>query len=193
MALLNATKKQWSGTLSASYQYVRVEGFTVVHDWWNYALLKRGYTKRLHPVGMLYYGAAKSFGMERALVGGVGVGLNVVRKSPVKFVRINTIVGYLNFNYSINSSVEGAVLNSFLNASWPLGKQAQLNLQTHGYLAPNESDVYGFQNTVQLAFPITRQVSATLSHMLVYSERVDEGKEQLNTTLLAGILLRPAL
>ena len=191
MALLNATRKQWSGTLSTAYQYVRVEGFTVVNDWWSYALAKRSYTRRVHPIGMAYYGFANSFGINSATVGGAGVGLQLLAASPTKFVRLNTIGGYMHFDYSTAEDATGAVANTFLNASWPVGKHTILGWQTHAYWVPAFEDVYGFQNSVQLALPLTKRLNFTVSHLLVYSQRVDAGKEQLNTTLLAGLMLRP--
>ena len=93
------SNSNFESNINASFQYVKVNDFNVINDFWSYGYFKYHQTKRLYPIGMVYGGFAKSFGINSSFLGGAGLGLNIIQKSPQKFLHLNVIAGYMNFDY----------------------------------------------------------------------------------------------
>lgn len=188
IAKLSLENSKWYGGVSMSYNHVTVHRNNIINDAWSYLVLKRSPLKSFYPLTMVYSGFAKSFGIKRAIVTGIGGGWNIIRKAPKKFLELNIIGGYGDFNYRQTTAVKEALINVFVLGNTTLIKD-KINgrLEFHGYYAPWNNTFFGFQQEVVLAFPIYKSWSITASHLMIYSQTVDVGKMQMNTMSLLGI------
>jgi hypothetical protein len=190
-ASLHLDHRVWFGGLNIRYAYNNVDGFEVLNDSWNFAVIKKNHSNQFYPIGMFYQGFAKSFGVDYAAVSAVGVGWNINRSAEDDYLHMNILGGYMDFDYHEQSGVHGYVLNFYGKGQTALVKE-KLNLlwEMHAYHAMDDSDVYGLQNSLQLAWPLSSAFSLTLSREMVYSEKVDFGKKQLNTISMFGVFYK---
>ncbi|MFT5819582.1 MAG: hypothetical protein ACI8ZM_000807 [Crocinitomix sp.] len=190
--ILNAriSNSKFEFSTNASYQYVKVNDFNVINDFWSYGIFKYHHRKRVYPLIMTYYGFAKSFGIKYSFLSGLGGGINIVQKSPKNFLHANIIVGYMNFDYSLSQRQSGLVLNTFIQANATMFKE-YLNIywEAHAFRALNDSQSYGIQNQIRLGVPITKWLEIGISNTVNYNQTVDLGKQKLNSMTLAGIKL----
>lgn len=173
---------------SLNYNHVTVEEHNIIDDSWNYGLFRYHHKKTLYPLVMGYHGFAKSFGIDRATVLGLGGGLNIFQRSPIKYLRINLIGAHMLFDYQINPTLEGIGVNVFIEGNTTLFKSdLNLNWEFHAYENFELTDFYGLQNSLRLSAPISNGLSVTIGHLAVYSEQVDFERKRFNTTGLVGI------
>ncbi len=190
-AQLALSNKRIKMQYALSYNYVTVEEFNIIDDSWNYALFKYDHNKLLYPLVMGYHGFAKSFGIDRASVVGAGAGLNIFNRSQFTYLRVNAMLAHLWFDYDINPTIRGTGVNVFVEGNTSISKlPIHLNWEFHAYQHIEQSNVYGFQNTIRLSIPVSKKLSITISQMLVYSEQVDVDRKRFNTTSLMGLALK---
>lgn len=138
---------------------------------------------------MVYFGFAKSFGIDDSNLGGLGVGINIFKGFPKKYLNINTMLGYSKFNYVNVTDVEGMATTVFIAANTTVFKtNMELNWELHAFYLPDENiPTRGGKNTIRLSVPIHKGISFTTSHNYVYNSHVDTGISKVNTFLLFGL------
>ena len=85
--------------VNGTYQFLRVEGFTAISDFWTRALYRFKTGRCLDPIGVLNYGFAKSYRIDHSLVVGAGAGWRIRQKSRRDFIEIQAFGGYLNLEF----------------------------------------------------------------------------------------------
>ena len=182
------SNSNFESNINASFQYVKVNDFNVINDFWSYGYFKYHQTKRLYPIGMVYGGFAKSFGINSSFLGGAGLGLNIIQKSPQKFLHLNVIAGYMNFDYFTNVRQEGGVMNAFIQGNTRIiNERLNLSWEVHLYKAFNNNLAYGIQNQIRIGIPITKWLEIGISNTVNFNETVDLGKQKLNSMTLVGL------
>ncbi len=182
--------KRFDLGLSGNYNHVTVNGFNIINDSWNYSTLKFLQQRRLYPMTMVYYGFGKSFGIRSASVAGVGGGLNISRASPQKYLSLNLVAGYMAFRFEQQMPQEGFVGNLYATGNTIFKDKLEVNWELHGYYAPIEADAYGISNFLRLMVPLSKELSLTISNQLIYNQRVELGREQLNSITMLGLGLK---
>lgn len=181
---------RFSAELSSLYNYAKIEDFVPVNDLWTYAMFKLNPNKRLYPFAIGLYGFSESFAITQSLVGGAGVGLNVIKASKSsqgKHFQINLYGSYLDFNYQDLEAQRSPAGGLLTRLALPLlHNRLNISWEFHGYLAIQDTDLHGFQNQVMLQIPLTRQLSFTINHTVFYGGIVNPGKEQTNQFTLFG-------
>lgn len=192
VARVSLMNSKWYTRVSGSYNYVEIEKYTVMNDFWSSGLLKYQHTKRIYPITMVYAGFAKSFGIDEAYVAGVGAGVNIVQKSASQYLNINLIGGYSTFNYVNVTDVNDLVTNIFISSNTTLFKsKAEINWEFHGFYHPTSTiDITGIQNNIRLALPLSKAIKFTLTHQYLYNSYVDVGISKSNSLLLFGLMIK---
>ena len=194
MALVKGSlmNSKWYTGVSGSYNYVEVEEFNAVNDFWSSGLVKYKHLKTVYPLAMVYVGFAKSFGIDEAYVGGIGGGVNIIQKSPNQYFNINVIGGYSTFNYAQVSDVNDLVTNVFIASNTNLFKnKAEINWELHAFYFPKSKiDILGIQNNIRLSLPLTRTIRFTLTHQYLFNSYVDSEISKENSMLLFGVSIK---
>ncbi len=183
---------KWYVGVSVNYTYAKIEGYNAVNDFWSSGVIKRNHSKNIYPVGIVYSGFAKSFGIVGAYIGGLGVGGNIIKASTKKLLNINLIGGYSRFNYAQVKNVEGIVANIFISSRTKLFKnKIELNWEFHGYYLPNSNlNISGTQNSIRISVPIKKTIKLTAMHQHIYNSYVDTEISKINSMLLFGISIQ---
>lgn len=192
LVLLNLTlaDSTWYGRLAGNYTFAKIEGFTVLNDFWVFTHLKYQHSKRFYPTAMVYSGFAKSFGIESAQLMGVGGGLNIWQKSQSQFLNLNVISGYATFDYRTNATINGWVTNAFISGNTSLfKKKLDLNWELHTYFLPKD-EVHGVQNNLRIGVPITKQLMVSATQQIIYNNHVEPEIERVNTLLFLGLSVK---
>lgn len=187
---LSVENEQLSNELSLNYAYNSVREINIINDSWNHNTFRLFHHKRIYAVANLYYGFAKSAGINSAWVGGAGLGMHIWKKSQKQFLHLNVTGNYLLFDYTLGEKADGFAYNVMLKGMSPLIKKKLIAFwEFHGFYAPGYKDIYGWQNNLRLAIPISKKIDISITHQLVYNERVNIGKKRLNTMTLLGVSL----
>ncbi|BDD04769.1 DUF481 domain-containing protein [Aureibacter tunicatorum] len=183
----NISNDIFSYSLSADYHYQHVEGHTVLNDLWVNNLLKINPNADIFPVAVINYGFAFSYQINHALISGVGLGGNILKKSKNKYIEISAHAGYMDFEFKNESSHQALALGSLINSSYPISKLLNLVWQFKTYHSLKEQAYWGTNNTITISTKLSSKVRINISHNLLYNAKTVEGIEKHNTQTLLGI------
>lgn len=184
-------KEAFNIEISGVYEYVKVNGFNGVNDLWTYMISRYGPRKKIYPMMILYYGFAKSFRIDRSFVGGAGIGINIVHKSPQQFLQVNAFAGYMDFVYQEIPAISTAFTGILAKGRSPIiPKRAFINWELNSYFSPDETKMYGFQNIIRLDIPLVDWFSFSVSHSMIFNNIVSGDSKRLNTLMLFGVLFK---
>lgn len=176
----------FSVSLSAGYSFGSQSHVTTTNDLWSYFGLEFRQFKRIYPLALNYAGFAKSYGVDAAIVGGIGGGWNVIPYTENKLFRTKIIGGYAYFRQP-DTILQGYAFNLFLHAKTPLFKTMAFEWLFHTYTAPAVDDMYGARNQIQLQIPIHRAINFSTTHQLIYIKHETAGYREINSYLLLGL------
>ena len=96
-AHINLENSKFNAVLNANYQYLNINGFNVVNDLWVNALYQHKPKNRVFFAIHSNNGFATSYKIDFSSLSGVGMGINLLKKTPSKYFQAHLISGYLNF------------------------------------------------------------------------------------------------
>lgn len=187
---LKLASSHWQFSSQASYQYLQVEGFAILNDFWTYSEIAYQPQKRIFPIGSFRYGFARSYQIEQSLHTGLGLAWNIVQKSPKKFVRFSLIGGYLHFAYIGEPSHRSFALGSVIAASFPLGERLQLRLEGSSYHSLMALNYWGLSQSLGLLADLGKGFSLSINQNLIYNHQVVESIQNTNSLLMLGFQYR---
>lgn len=187
---LTLASPQWQLSSQASYQYLQVEGFAILNDFWTYSELAYQPEKRIFPIGSVRYGFARSYQIENSLHTGPGLAWNLIQQSPQKFVRLSLIGGYLHFAYIGEPSHQSFALGSVLAASFPLGERLQIRLEGSSYHSLMALNYWGLSQSLGLIADLGKGFSLSINQNLIYNHQVVESIQNTNSLLMLGFQYR---
>jgi len=171
---------------SIEYQFLKVNNFAVVNDFWSSSLFQFKQNKKFYPFATLAGGTAKSFLLNHFIFTGAGIGSNIYRKSISEYLQIHAFIGYLD--YSIDDFLHQALsVGSIIRANVGLSKNIQLNWSFTSYHSTNLISSWGLQNNAKLNFLVSENLRINLNHRLFYNNQTVNQLEKLNTILLFGV------
>jgi len=168
------------------YQYLTVNKFTIIHDFWSNSLFQLKQDKRFFPFITAAGGTARSFLLNRFILTGSGIGSNIYRKSITEYLQLHLFVGYLNYSL-LNFAHQAFSVGSIIRSNISLSKKVQLNWDFTSYHSTALSSSWGLQNNVKLNFLVGKNLRLNLNHRLFYNQQTIEGITKLNTIFLLGI------
>ena len=185
---LEAGNDLFEAGIFANYGYATINKFNRINDSWNYGILKFMPKNRVYPIGKITTIHAKSFGINSALIGGIGGGVNIIERTPIKRLELNLVTGYGRFDYFVNDNVDGLAFNAYFRAERKIleGKLI-LDWIFHSYLFPNEQNFFGISSNFRATVSVVKGFGLTFSNLTRYSQVVDTFQKRLNSTTLIGI------
>lgn len=184
---ITLSKKTFKTDVQANYQYLQVDGFTLVSDFWIDALHQHQVHRRFFPMASAIYGFAKSYQIKTSLHLSAGLGLNIWRKSPMHYFQMHAHAGYLNFEFQGAPTHSAAALGSAFRGAFPLKKHAMLFWNVKSFHSLADTDFWGANNQVMLRYQISPALGLNISHNTVFNNQPFADIKRLNTVMMFGV------
>jgi len=168
------------------YQFLKVNDFAVVNDFWSSSLFQVKQNRKFYPFVTLAGGTAKSFLLNHFVLTGAGIGSNIYRKSISEYLQVHTFIGYLDYSID-NFSHEALSVGSIIRSNISLSEKVQLNWNFTSYHSTKQSSSWGLQHNAKLNSLISKNLRINLNHRLFYNHQTVNELEKLNTILLFGL------
>jgi hypothetical protein len=179
-----------SNDFQANYQYMTVEGFNLINDFWTKDIFKINPNRKFYPMAMAIFGTAKSYLIENSFNVGAGVGYNVVSKSPMQFMHLHLFGGYMYFKYQDEEAFESPTVGTNISSAFPIKNKATVIWELDTYHPIYGLDFWGFNNQLILQFQITKHISFNLIHNTIFNNTTTTNIQKWNTTTMFGIQYR---
>lgn len=172
----------------ANYEFLQVDAFNAINDFWSYVSLQYKPNKLIYPMVMGHFGFAKSYRLDHSLLGGVGAGVNLIKRKRYQYLQANLFVGYINFKFTNITAYQAPNAGAFLKMSLPLLKGVlRISWELHAYLSMLNAAYWGLDNRIGLAVQITKKFALHLSHNTIHNNITAPNISQTNTKLLFGL------
>ncbi len=176
--------------LQGTYQFLRVEGFNVISDFWSNAFYQHGYDQKVFPMVMVMYGFARSYKIDHSVLAGAGVGFHGWRKSQEDFLRLQIYTGYLNLKFEEEVASPNFTLGSAISAAFRLGNPLGLSWELQTYHPISNTNLWGFNNALALTVALSDQLFISISHSTVFNAKTVTDIEKVNTLMTFGFQCR---
>lgn len=171
----------------ATYQYLTVEGFAIISDFWLSGFHAFQPNKRIHPLAAVFTGFAKSYKITESLVSGVGAEVNIHQASAMNFLRMHLFAGYMHVTFQQELPHTALAIGSGLRSAFPLGKRLQVIWELDTYHSSKEVAFWGANHRLILLYPIFKGISFNLSHTTIFNNKTFPELKKTNTLMLFGI------
>ena len=181
------SKKAFQAEVKGIYQFLRVEGFTIISDFWINGMVQLVPHKRIYPLITTNYGFAKSYKIGHSLLVGGGLGINLYQKSPRSFLQVNAFAGYMDLQFENEPRLSAPSLGTLLKAAVPIADRIHLSWELQTYHPDFNREYWGANNIVRLHFQVVKNLSLTASHHTIFNNKAITGIQKTNTLMLFGL------
>ncbi len=181
------TKPSFFAELNTTYHFLRVNGFNVKNDLWNYALMQYQPGRRLFPSIHVIVGYAKSYRIDHSIIAGPGVGLNIHNKSGYNFFQVHIYGAYLDFQYEEQTNHSSLAMGTLLKSKIPLNKHVSFQWELSTYHSMQDRNYWGGGNLIILNFKVLKNLSLNITHQTYYNNQTTIDIKKTNTEMLFGI------
>ena len=181
-------KKRTRIEVQANYEFLKVNQGSLINDFWSYGMYQYHSEKTLSPMAITHYGFAQAYAIDHSLLGGIGIGINVIKKSKSRFLQANIFTGYLNLKYENTPIHSSGSMGSYLRLKFPLKKDLiYATADSHAYVSLKNSDFHSFNSTMILLFQITKDFGINMTYGLVYNNNNPSVISKTNGKLVFGL------
>ncbi len=170
----------------ATYQLLKVNGFTAVSDLWIGSISRLNAHKKIYPMVSANFGFAESYRINSSIVMGAGAGINMIKASPFRYFQINGYAGYLDFKFEDTKAHTAAMIGTSMQSSLPIGERMKFSWELHTYHSLSNDEFWGLNNIVILYVEVFRNIFVTLNHQTIYNNQNIESIKNTNTLMLFG-------
>lgn len=186
-ANLSISQRKFDLDLRGYYQFLRVNGFTAISDFWTSAANRYQPTQRFFPLIAANYGFAKSYKIDHSLLLGTGFGVNLYAPTATSFFRLQFFAGYMNFQFESREPHTTPALGSAAMLTFPLQERVNISWELHTYYSGKDSQFWGANNQLMIHFKVLKSLSINLNHSTIFNKKTVENIKNTNTLLLFGI------
>ncbi len=180
-------KKQTHIELQANYEFLKVNNGSLINDFWSFGIYQYSSNKTFFPIAMTHYGFAQAYAIDHSLIGGLGIGINVIKKRKHRFLQANIFSGYLNLKYENTPVHKAASIGSYLKLKFPLKKDLIYAMfDSHGYLSLKNGNYHSFNSRMVLMFQIVKNIGVNMTYNLVYNNNNPSVISKTNGKLVFG-------
>ncbi len=181
-------KKQTRVEVQANYEFLKVNKGSLINDFWTYGIYQYNSEKTFFPVAMTHYGFAQAYAIDHSLIGGLGVGINAIKKNKHSFLQANIFAGYLNLKYENSPVHKAESMGSYVRLKFPLKKDViHAVLDSHAYVSLKNSDFHSFNSRMILLFQIVKNFGVNMTYSLVYNNNNPSVISKTNGKLVFGL------
>ncbi len=172
--------------INTTYNYLKIGEFNPVNDFWINGLYQYKPDHRLFTVLYANNGFAKSYKIDYSSLSGVGIGVNVVNRSTVKYFQTHLIAGYLDFKFENELAHKTVGFGSVIRMSLPLTKQVYIKWELSSYHSLKDANYWGGGNVLQFDFKINKRLFANMRHQIFFNQKDKQNIEKYNSILMFG-------
>ena len=169
-----------------TFHYIKVDGFEAKNDLWLYSLYQYSPSNRFFPSANAVTGYAVSYKLDHSIVVGIGGGVNLIKKSPTRYLQFQVYSSYLDFKFVGEDALKSFAFSSLLRANIPMTKWLTFGWELGSYHSIREAEFWGGGNLYQLIFNLTKNFSVNISHQTYYNHQAATNIEKTNTQMLFG-------
>ncbi len=173
--------------INSSYQYLLVENFNPVNDFWTFSVLKWQTKRKIHPIIGANFGFAKSYKIKQSYSYGMGYEARLYEKSDKEYLYTGLLVGYMNFQFEHANSHTGAHMGLLLSSAIPVSDKIFMTIGLKSYHSLKEIDFWGGSSQIMLNYQFKKNLSLNISQDIVFNNQNEPGIKQLNTLMLFGV------
>lgn len=174
--------------VQANYEFLKVNQGSLINDFWSYGLYQYNFGKTFFPMAITHYGFAQAYAIDRSLIGGGGVGINIINKNEFNYLQANLFAGYLNLKYENTAVHEATGLGSYVKVKFPLKNDLlYCILDSHAYMSLRNSDYHSFNSRIILVFQVVKRFGVNMTYRLVYNNNNPSVIEKTNGKLVFGL------
>lgn len=172
----------------ANYEFLKVNNGSLINDLWSYGIYQYNSDKTLFPMAMTHYGFAQAYAIDHSLIGGLGIGLNAIKKNRHQFLQANIFTGYLNLKYESAPIHTAVSMGSYVRLKFPLKKDLIYGmLDSHAYVSLKNSDYHSFNSRLMLLFQLLKHFGTNITYSLVYNNNNPSVISKTNGKLVFGL------
>lgn len=186
-ASLTILQPRFEFDLRGYYQFLRVNGFTAISDFWSSATYRHEAPHRFFPLIATNYGFAKSYKIDHSLLFGAGFGINLYRSSATSFFRLQFFSGYMNFKFENREPHVAVAFGNAAILAIPLQERINISWELHTYHSGKDSQFWGANNQLAIHYRVFKSLSVNLNHSTIFNKKTVENIHKSNTLLLFGI------
>lgn len=187
-AQIIVSKKKTRIEARANYEFLKVNKGSLINDFWSYGIYQYNSEKIIFPMAMTHYGFAQAYAIDHSLIGGLGVGINAIKKSKHRFLQANIFTGYLNLKYENTPIHEAASMGSYIRLKFPLKKDLIYTmLDSHAYVSLKNSNYHSFNSRLIMLFQIVKNFGVHITYSLVYNNNNPSVISKTNGKLVFGL------
>jgi len=181
-------KKKNRMEIRANYEFLKVNSGSLINDFWSYAIYQYDSNKTIYPIAMTHYGFAESYAIDQSLIGGLGLGGNVIKKRKHSFLQANIFTGYLNLKYKNTPIHSATILGSYVQLKFPIKKNSiYCMVDSHSYISLKNSNYHSFNSRALLLFKVIKNFGVTMTYSLVYNNNNPSVISKTNGKLVFGL------
>lgn len=181
-------KKRTRIEVQANYEFLKVNKGSLINDFWTYGMYQYNSEKTIFPMAMTHYGFAQAYAIDHSLIGGLGIGINAIKKNKHSFLQANIYMGYLNLKYENAPIHKAASMGSYVRLKFPLKKDViYAMLDSHAYISLKNSDYHSFNSRMILLFQIVKNFGVNMTYSLVYNNNNPSVISKTNGKLVFGL------
>ncbi|WP_281612847.1 DUF481 domain-containing protein [Flammeovirga sp. SubArs3] len=173
--------------LDVNYQYIKVEEFEVVNDFWVSGLMQYGHQQKIYPVVYGLNGFAQSYHIDKSSFLGGGMGWNVLKQKPNTYLQLHVMAGYLNFQFTETPLHEAFSWSASARARFPISKLFQVEWEVLTYQSTKDTDYRGLGNLLVLNFMVNKWLGLNIRHQIYYNHKEVPLTENLNSVAYFGL------
>ncbi|MGH1363994.1 MAG: DUF481 domain-containing protein [Calditrichia bacterium] len=186
-ASLVLSKAAFSSEVQASYQYLRVNGFVAISDFWTMGILRHRPNRTLFPMLATNYGFAKSYKIDHSFLIGPGVGINLYNNSPGDFLRVQVFAGYMNIKFESKDPHSTAAIGTISQSAFSISKRMNIAWDFQTYNPGLDAEYWGFNNRIIIHYMVIKNMSLNLGHTVIFNNKTVASIKKTNGLMLFGI------
>ncbi|UTW67420.1 hypothetical protein KFE94_04725 [bacterium SCSIO 12643] len=184
---LKLRTNKWYSEISSSYNFLIIQGYSPINDFWFNGLYQHQNSKKIYPYFQSVNGFAKTYLIDGSSFNSIGLGINLIPNTPTKYFQFHLSTGYLYFKFYHESSHTALGFGTLIRAYFPISDHLNLKWELAGYYSSDDHTYGGGNNNLTLEMFVTKRIFVTLMHQFYYHNRDIDGVERYTSILQYGL------
>ena len=126
--------------------------------------------------------------IDQSLIGGIGAGINIIKKDKHSYFQANVFAGYMNLKYENSKAHNAPNAGTYIKLKFPLKEDlVYFILDINGYISLDDTQFRGFNNRMMVNFQVLKNLGVNLSYRLVHNNNTPTIINKTNGKLVFGL------
>lgn len=183
----NVSNHSYFAQINISYDYLFVQDFAPLNDFWANGLFQYKQHNRFYFVANSIVGYAKSYKIRQSIYNGIGIGTNIKKNEPRNYIQCHVLGGFLNLQFENQFTSPSSSVCALIRTQFPVNKQLFLKWELATYNSIKEGDNFGGNNLIQINASVGKGLFFNLTHEIFYTNLSIQNSEKLNSVMFLGM------